>query len=209
MPWANTVVETELPRFGLATVVFHYSRLVPPDRSTALDESFLRGLNAAVPEALARMDRLPLSAVLMACTSAGFSPTASRPASVVTAFDALFAALRELRAKRIVLATPYPHDLTAREIEAFVRRRIGVVTSVSLGRNDKLADVTADEIHELLDEIDPSVLRDADALVLSCTAWPTLAVLPDLEATVDIPVISSNLAMAMYPFTTTAAGERA
>lgn len=80
VPWANTVVEAELPQLRPDDVVFHYARLVPPDQSTVLDEGFLDGLRAAVPSALASMSRLPLETVLLACTSAGFPPSRARMA---------------------------------------------------------------------------------------------------------------------------------
>ena len=37
VPWANTVVESELPRFGLTHIVWHYARLVPDNQGTVLD----------------------------------------------------------------------------------------------------------------------------------------------------------------------------
>jgi maleate isomerase len=49
VPWANMIVETELPRLGLDRVVFHYARLIPASRTTALDRRFLRELTSAVP----------------------------------------------------------------------------------------------------------------------------------------------------------------
>jgi maleate isomerase len=200
VPWANTVVETELPRLGLTNVVFHYARLVPQACTTALDENFLRGLEAAVPDALAQVARLPLASVIMACTSAGFTATQRYPAGVVSAYDALLAALEQLQAERIVLATPYPHELTSREADAFRGAGIDVVASTSLGRADDLAAVTTYDTHDLLDHVDPAAFAAADALVLSCTAWPTLPLIAELEDTLGLPVVSSNLAMALYPF---------
>ena len=32
VPWANTMIETELPRVGLEPLVFHYARIVPARR---------------------------------------------------------------------------------------------------------------------------------------------------------------------------------
>jgi maleate isomerase len=52
VPWANAIVETELPRLRLDRVVFHYARLVPASRTTALGHRFLRELTSAVPTAL-------------------------------------------------------------------------------------------------------------------------------------------------------------
>src|SRR6266702_8826436 len=72
VPWANSVVEAELPRWAGTSVIWHYARLVPPSGGTALDEGFLSGLLAAVPAAVAQLAALPLERVYLACTSAAF-----------------------------------------------------------------------------------------------------------------------------------------
>lgn len=203
VPWANTVVEAELPRLGLDKVVFHYARLVPPGRTTALDDAYIRGLWAAVPDAVEQMTELPLAGVLMACTSAGFAVPVTPPPGVTSAFDALSGALQQIGANRIVLVTPYPHPLTAREVAAFGDRGIGVACGVGLGLEDRFAEVTSVEIHALLDQIDRAVLSDVDAVVLSCTGWPTLGLIVGAEDALGVPVISSNVAMAMHAVTLT------
>ncbi len=195
VPWANTVVESELPRLGLTHIVWHYARLVPDNQGTALDDSFLQGLVRAVPGALGQLSRLPLAAVLLACTSVGFSyPLDVR---VVSAFDALLAGLRRLGARRVLLLTPYPDHLAEREAKALEAQGQTVVGHASLGCDDGFAEVTSDQILGLLGRFTRAALADADALVLSCTAWPTLDVVEALEARTDRPVISSNLALAL------------
>lgn len=203
VPWANSVVETELPRLGLDRVVFHYARLVPSSRSTALDATFLSGLVAAVPDALSQLARLPLSAVLVACTSAGFAVTDACPVGAATAFDALVATLRRLGAGRIVLATPYPDAVTTREVESFADEGITVLAAVSLGRDDDFATVNENDIRALIHQFDPATFAHADAVVLSCTGWPTLPLVPELEASTGRPVLTSNLALAIHSITLT------
>lgn len=197
VPWANQTVEAELPRLCRDVVVFHYARLVPQNRSTVLDEEFLDDLRAAVPDALDQLARLPLDGVVLACTSAGFTAEPCQP-PVITAFDALIVTLRLLPAARIGLVTPYPSALTHSEAAAFARRGVRVLASASLGRRDNLGEVTGDEIRCLIRNISPNILASADALVLSCTAWPTVNLLADLEAELSVPIVSSNLAMAIH-----------
>lgn len=223
VPWANTVVEDELPRLRPDAVVFHYARLVPPSETTALDAGFLDGMRAAVPAALASMRQLPLAGVLLACTSAGLTaPRHTIPdrtgsgltagshttddsdvqresgAGVVSAFDALTGALRRLGAGRIALATPYPRSITEREADAFAGAGITVTAHASLDLDDGYGTVAAADITALAAEIPASVLASADALVLSCTGWPTLDVIPELERRLRMPVVSSNLALAIH-----------
>jgi maleate isomerase len=198
VPWANMVVEEELPRLCTDGVVFHYARLVPPGRTTALDAGFLDGLRAALPEALASLGRLPLDGVLLACTSAGFTRSGGYAPGVVSAFDALIGVLDRLGAKRAALATPYPQAITELEAKAFISRGIKVTACASLDRDDGYALIITDEIMALVAGANPRALAEAQALVLSCTGWPTLGVIPHLEQDLAMPVVSSNLAMARY-----------
>lgn len=198
VPWANMVVEEELPRLCPDGVVFHYARLVPPGRTTALNEAFLDGLRTALPDALASLGRLPLDGVLLACTSEGFTRPDSYAPGLVSAFDALTSVLDRLGAKQVALVTPYPQAITDREEDAFASREITVTARASLGRDDSYARVTVGEIMALVSGIDPHGLAEAEALVLSCTGWHTLGVIPRLEQDLGLPVISSNLAMARY-----------
>jgi len=207
VPWANRTVEEELPQLCRSAAIFHYARLVPEHRGTALDDQFLGELRAAVPGALEQLKQLPLDGVFVACTSAGFTATDDDIASPATAFDALVASLLELRATHVVVLTPYPHTMVILEAAAFARNGIHVLGGAGLGRDDQFCDVTRAEVQNLVRDIPPTVLASAHALVLSCTAWPTINLLTDLEEELQIPVISSNLAMAIQASRLTPGGQ--
>ncbi|TDC91965.1 aspartate/glutamate racemase family protein [Actinomadura sp. 7K507] len=205
VPWANVMVETELPDWTDRQVVWHYARLAPPNKETALTGDFLTGLIEATPGGLHQLSRLPLQRIYLACTSASFTQqnavkqaTASAPVEVITAFDALLAALDQFGARSIALATPYPEQVTAIEVEAFSAAGITVTGSASLDLDDGYADLAPAQITDLVHGlIDGSVDR-ADAVVLSCTAWPTRIALQQLRRTLGRPLISSNLAICMH-----------
>jgi maleate isomerase len=196
VPWANTVVEAELPTLAAGRLVFHFARLVPAGRGTALDDGFLDGLRAAIPDALASLEALPLAGSLLACTSAGFTAKDATP-GVVSAFDAILDALTGLKARRIALATPYPHLTAAAEAAAFTAAGITVTGLASLGQADDFDRITTGQTRALIEALSPDELADASVLVLSCTNWPTLALIADLEAELGMPVLSSNLALAI------------
>lgn len=120
LPWANAIVEAELPRLSLDRVIFHYARLVPASRTTGLDHRFLRELVSAVPASLAEVSRLPLATTLLACASAGFTKEEEASLPVASAFDALVTTLNRMSINRIALVTPYPRWLTAIEVRALV-----------------------------------------------------------------------------------------
>jgi maleate isomerase len=198
VPWGNTMVETELPRLGLDQVVFHYARLVPAHRYRDADD-FLAEIAAAVPDTLAQFTRLTLAGTLVACTSTGFlTPEAYQDTAVVDAFDALQILLRDLTASTIILATPYPTRHT--QIQAARLQKAGFDVaghaSLDLALLDDFTAVTPEHITELVHRIDDGQRRRADALVLSCTAWPTIAATASLQRELGIPVVSSNLALA-------------
>lgn len=200
VPWANEIVETEFPRLGLDRVVFHYARLVPASRTTALDHRFLEELTSAVPKSLEEVSRLPLATTLLACTSAGFTQREKEAASlpITSAFDALVSTLNLMLINRIVLITPYPHWLTAIEVRAFIEQGIVVVAQSSLNRADGYSRISPTEIYSLIGQAE---FAHAQAIVLSCTGWPTLGLLAELEDAFGMPVLSSNLAMAIHAMT--------
>ncbi|MFI9552348.1 aspartate racemase/maleate isomerase family protein [Nonomuraea endophytica] len=205
VPWANTVVEAELPQWGRGRTVWHYARLVPEHGGTALDEDFLSGLVEAVPGALHQLSRLPLGRVYLACTSAAFTRprrlidvSDGHPVRVVSAFEAILTQLRAYGVRRIALATPYPHKVTETEVIQFAERGVAVTGAVSLGLADGYADVTTDEQLALVDQLGKDAVRQADAVVLSCTGWPTRSAIKVLRRRLGRLVTSSNAAIALH-----------
>ncbi|MBE1584571.1 aspartate/glutamate racemase family protein [Nonomuraea angiospora] len=205
MPWANTVVEAELPQWGRGRTVWHYARLVPAHGGTALDEDFLSGLIEAVPGALHQLSRLSLELSYLACTSAAFTQlgrladvTAGSQVRVVSAFEAILAQLQKHGARKIALITPYPREITEVEVTQFAERGVLVTGSASLGLADGYAEVTLNQQAALVDQLGKEALRQADAIVLSCTGWPTQAAIRMLRRRLGRLVTSSNAAIAQH-----------
>jgi maleate isomerase len=205
VPWANTVVEAELPRISGMSVGWHFARLVPASRTTRLDEKFLSGLVRAIPAALEQLSALPLSTVYLACTSAGFMyseavHTARQRSKIalVSAFEAITATLTRLSVTRIVLLTPYPTDVADAEAALFRQSGVVVTGSASLGLSDGYDTVAAEQLRTLIQGVGRAAIEEAEAVVLSCTGWPTLDLVPDMQRALGKPVISSNLAIGMH-----------
>ncbi len=205
VPWANIVVEADLHRITGTTVTWHYSRLVPQSRTTGLDSRFLTGLLGAVPGALAQLEALPLTRAYLACTSAAFAfPDLARNATdearlhLVTAFDALASVLAYLHAARVALLTPYPDEMTTLEAALLAEAGFSVTCAAGLGLDDGYGKITPRQIIELARSVGRTVISNADAVVLSCTGWPTLGLITELEQDLGRPVISSNLAIGLH-----------
>jgi maleate isomerase len=199
------VVEAELHRVTDMAVTWHYSRLVPQSRTTGLDGRFLTGLLAAVPGALAQLEALPLARAYLACTSAAFTyPDLARHArdesqvQLVSAFDAITAALAFLHAARVALLTPYPDEVTATEAAMLTEAGFSVTCTAGLGLDDGYGTVTPRQITKLARSVGSAVMSNADAVLLSCTGWPTLSLIPELEQDLGRPVVSSNLAIGWH-----------
>lgn len=205
LPWANTVVEAELHRVTGQSVIWHYARLVPASRTTGLDARFLAGLLEAVPDALVQLSALPLRYAYLACTSAAFMYPESTEAArkkarvlLVSAFDAITVALSRLAAGHIVLLTPYPDEVAEAEARMFRRSGIAVTGCASLGLDDGYDTITGAHVKKLIEKVGCAAIDEAEAIVLSCTGWPTLDLIPELQKDLGKPVISSNLAIGWH-----------
>lgn len=205
VPWANSVVEAELPRWAGRSVTWHYARLVPPSRGTALDQDFLSGLLAATPAALGQLSALLLERVYLACTSAGFmlpgevvACAAGAAGGVVSAFDAIVTALHQGGMSRIVLLTPYPAAICDAEADAFAGRGITVTDHATLDMADGYSAIEPAQVSGLARRLDPGAVKQAQAVVLSCTGWPTFGLLTALRQDLGKKILSSNQAIALH-----------
>jgi maleate isomerase len=205
VPWANSVVEAELPRWGGSALIWHYARLMPLSGATALDEQFLTGLLDAVPSAVAQLAALPLRRVYLACTSAAFmfprqakAAASEAPVPVITAFDAIIAELRLRQAHRIVLLTPYPDAVSAAEAAMFSEHGIIVTGWATLNLRDGYPAISPAEILGLARKAGDRAIAGAQAIVLSCTGWPTFGLEDALKQELGREMISSNLAIAAH-----------
>lgn len=113
------------------------------------------------------------------------------PVRATTTATALLAALAALNVRSIAVATPYVDELNELEVAFLEAQGYEVVGLSGLGidSDPEIGRVPYARTRELARAADdPS----AEALFISCTGLPTLALLPDLEDELGKPVISSN-----------------
>ena len=210
------------PRLGLIvlqvdeTIEQEFRRLLP--QATALHVTRIASGAELNPETIADMEaHLPAAARLLppavefdavgyACTSGTTLIGADRVASLVDGacrtravtdpLTASIAAMRFLGARRIGLVSPYIASVAEPIRAAFVASGFQVPRALSFG----------EEVEARVARIDPVSVTEAalevgsgdtvDMVFLSCTNLRTLDAIPEIEAKLGIPVVSSNLALA-------------
>lgn len=200
VPTTNTVNEREWQRMALPGMRFPLARMVLHAHA---DEALYRDLRAAIAELAPQSP----DAIAYACTAgsmvqpldslAGFIEKASGIKGVATA-PALVYACRALGATRVALATPYHDELNRHEQAFFEQNGIRVLGIRGLGIGAggaheyvRIAQVPKETIYAHCLAAD---VADAQALVVSCTDFPTLDAIARLEAELGKPVVSSNTA---------------
>ncbi|SPF76498.1 Maleate isomerase [Aliiroseovarius pelagivivens] len=174
------------------------------------------------PDTLARMkDDLPASARLFpssfefdvigyGCTSAstviGSDNVAAaiqsvRPGAKVTdPLAALIAAGKSLGAKNLGFITPYIPEVSLKMREKLEAAGFHISAGGSFEEGDDrvVARITEGAIHNAGLQVASTADANCDALVIACTNLRCLNVIPQLEAELGIPVLSSNTALVWH-----------
>jgi maleate isomerase len=114
---------------------------------------------------------------------------------VVTAFGSVVRALQRLEVGRLALGTPYSAETTLQGKALLEAHGLQVVNFANLQGVTNIYDETAERAYGLGRMVDR---EDAEAVFLSGTGMPTLAVLEVLEEDLGKPVISSASAMMWH-----------
>jgi maleate isomerase len=202
-PQANATAEIEMSLLAKPDTGIITGRLTcqAPDLKRRLVAYF-----ETIDEAILQFADAPLEVIAVACTGASyvlerpiatFEGSWTRPRPVVAAVGAIDAALRTLAAKRLAIVSPYPEWLT--ELCARYWRNSGYeirilryATPVPHGYHPIYAQRSQATLDVLADVAD----LDVDAVLISGTGLPSLAAIPDLNATGGPPVLSSNLCLS-------------
>jgi maleate isomerase len=199
----DLALDRELWRWTPDPVVLYLTRTPALERDVGAD--LARELRD--PDALARGCREVAVAdpgvTLYLCTSASFVEGLAGEAELVSVMEragarralttsgALLEALTALGAHRVAVATPYDAELTASLCDFLAEAGHEVVSSSLLGMGEDIWRVSSESVEELVAALP---LADAEAVVISCTNLPTYDVIPALERSTGLPVVSANLA---------------
>jgi maleate isomerase len=107
----------------------------------------------------------------------------------------LLEACRHLGVSRCGLATPYLAEVHERIRDAYAAEGLAIVSSACLGisANHEFAEVPLPRIEALLRAV---AVPDAQGIVVACTNFPALSIIPSVEQESGRPVVDSLAATA-------------
>ena len=205
VPPTNTVNEAEWNRMAPEGISIHAARMALHADTASADGKKL--LFNDVEKATKDLAQAQLDAIAYGCTAGSMvlpitelsefmSEIAGRPC--VTTAASIVNALKALSITKVALATPYHEALNNHEIEFLAQTGIKVVHEQGLGIGGGGAQeyirIAQTPESAILDHILSADRPEADAIVVSCTDFPVLNLIHDVECRLGKPVITSNQA---------------
>ncbi len=201
VPSVNTVAEPEMNRIAPEGIASFAARM----RNTKSDYDDTLGLIKHVERATDELASAHVDVVAFTCTAGSFiqggrgegelreliEKTAHVPS--VTTSGAVVEALKNLKVKRLVIATPYPEEINRLEKRFFEENGFEVLAIKGLGITDAflIGCEMPGNTYRFVKSLDnPS----AQAIFVSCTNYRTFDIIERLEEDCKKPVVTSNQA---------------
>ena len=201
VPSSNTTMEREFGRLSPEDFSVHTARL----RLTKVTVKELVEMEKGVERAALRLADAGVDIIGYGCTSGslyrglGHDKTieariekASGTPAVATA-GAVIDALQGLNIQKVAVATPYVDEINDLEEEFLSSNGFQVTDLKGLGikENIEIGRLDSQDAFDLVMRLE---YADADGVFISCTNFPTLDKIEELEDAIHKPVISSNTA---------------
>lgn len=198
LPSGNRAAEPQFARMTPAGVTLHVTRL----SLTGTSEEALLGMTRDVESAAGLLADTDPALILFHCTAVStynltlersiiqrIAAASGKPASATS--QAITSALNALQAKRVVMLSPYPDGIHAKETAFLQANGFDVIRSANVpcASVTEMMAITPDQWRAHTQE---NRVADADAYLLSCTAVRTAEVVQSLETVLERPVITSN-----------------
>ena len=209
VPSGNSVAETELRAMLPPDVTMLTTRLALRGSS----ESELMAMLTDLDNAASLLGHAEPDAIAFHCTAVStFAPhlaneitgriTAATGRKAIATADAILAAFQVLGTRRVLLVTPYIQPVHRREIDYLAANGLTVAGGSCLGvdTNTEMARITPEDIAAQVH--DAASGADADACFISCTAIRSAGLIAGLEASLGMPVITSNQVLAWHALRT-------
>lgn len=202
-PSTNTSIEPEFFRMAPPGLAIHVARAFQDGPQAP---ALYRQIAANVEGAARDLGSAGIDVIAFGCTSCSYffpgealteAMTRAAKAPAILTSDAVVEALRALGARRIALATPRTDFVNRRETEWLTERGFEVVSVEGLGLGKTAAErasigrVPLETTRGLARRVDRAA---AEAVFVSCTNLPSLALIEALEDELGKPVVTSNQA---------------
>ncbi len=202
IPSSNRMVEGEMVRHLPPGYVAHVARL----RMTGAHRVAIEGLVPRLMKAAAMLTDARCDVIAFHCTANSTSEGAAGEAKLLSALrqagarlvtttaTAIRHALESLRARRIVLLTPYSEQVTDEEAEFLHMAGFQVLYARGFALNGS-DEYCATPAQFWRDRAIEAARPDADAYFLSCANISAFPVIEEIEQKLGRPVITSNQAV--------------
>ena len=208
IPSSNTTCEPEFQKMVPEGVSIHVARVFNPEvRSEAEKEAAILNMNKEIERAAREVASVTPRVIVYACTTGSFLKgpgydqeveqriTQETGIEALTTTTAVTEALRTLRLKRIVMATPYTKGTASKE-RAFFEEVIPSLKVIHQKDLEILSNLERGRLHPFLayQAAREILTPEADGIFISCTNWRTIEIIGMLEKDFGRPVVTSNKA---------------
>jgi len=214
VPSVNTVAEPEMNRMAPEGVSCFAARM----RNSRADFGDTVEMLKHVERAADELASAHADVIAFTCTAGSFVrggkgeddlkgliEKASHTTAVTTS-GAVVTALKNLKVRKLVMATPYPEEINRLEKLFFEEKGFEVLAIQGLGITEafKIGLENPNNTYRFVKNLDASL---ADAVFISCTNYRTIDIIERLEEDFRKPVVSSNLATFWAALRTIGCGE--
>ncbi|MFK7996090.1 MAG: hypothetical protein AB8B87_18270 [Granulosicoccus sp.] len=224
LPYSLTADDASCPAIGLVILqsdetMEHELKHWLPDayrlfhtripNSQEINEHTLQAMKAKLPESVALLPaHTQFRVIAYGCTSASTLigedavTSAIRSAigdtAVTNPISAIKAKLRDIKAKRIALLTPYAPDISTALVTHLENSAFSIVCSATFNetQDHHVARISRESLLSAIKHLGEN--QDIDALVASCTNLRTQELLIEASESIGCPVVSSNSALAWH-----------
>ena len=218
VPPGNPTVETEMIALAPAGVSLHFHRMVARGTPGSLSGQAERNRSMVenIDSGIELLAMVKPDVIVVAHTATSYHLGRSGEADlltrlerstgtrVVSAFGSVVSALERLDIRKLALGTPYSAEVTLQGKAHLEAHGFEVVKFDNLKGVENIYDTTAEHAYALARSVDA---EDAEAVFLSGTGMPTVAVLEPLELDLGKPVFSSASAMMWHALRVAGVGQ--